>query len=47
MLNLEGFVKERDEMLMKGSIDELRKFVDEHGALYDPSFVESFLNCSE
>ena len=47
MLNLENFVKERDEMLMKGSIDELRKFVDEHGALYEPSFVESFLNCSD
>lgn len=47
MLNIEEFVKKRDEMLMKGSIDELRKFVDNNSELYEPAVVNGIMSCTD
>lgn len=35
---IEQFVKDRDEMLLKCDVEELRKFVFEHEEFYDPAF---------
>ena len=44
---LKAFVKARDEMLLKGSIDELRSFVEENRGLYDDNIVHEILDCSD
>ena len=47
MNELKAFVKARDEMLLKGSIDELRSFVEAYRGLYDENIVRGFLDCSD
>lgn len=42
--NFKAFVKERDEMLKKCSVEELRKFVNDHKKEYGPEYVERFNN---
>ena len=38
--DIEKYVKERDEMLLKGSVNELKKFIAEHETYYDLMFVD-------
>ena len=40
--NIKQYVRERDEMLKKCSIEELRKFVNEHKKHFTSEYVESF-----
>lgn len=40
---LERFVRERDEMLLKCSVEELKHFVVNHAKEYGEDFVEAFL----
>ena len=44
---LKKYVKERDEMLKKCSVAELRKFVNEHKHLYSKEYIEAFNNASD
>ena len=39
MKNIEKYVKERDEMLMKGSVAELKKFIAKYEEYYNPTVV--------
>lgn len=41
MINIDKFVKERDEMLLKRSVSELRKFVNEHTDYYESFFIRA------
>ena len=41
-MNIEKYVKQRDEMLLKCDINELRKFVRKNKGLYDKRFVKAF-----
>ena len=41
MKNIEKYVTERDEMLMKGSVAELKKFIAKHEEYYNPTFVDA------
>ena len=41
MMELEKFVKERDEMLLKRDVNELRKFVNDREGIYGRFFVAS------
>lgn len=45
--NLKRYVKERDEMLKKRDINELRKFVINHAEYYSTEFVEAFMIASD
>jgi transcriptional antiterminator len=38
--DIEKYVKERDEMLLKGSVNELKKFIAEHETYYDLMLVD-------
>ena len=38
-MDVEKFVKERDEMLLKRDVNELRKFVCEHTDYYEPFYI--------
>ena len=42
MNKIKKFVKERDKMLCRCSVDELRKFVNNNADLYGLDFVEVF-----
>lgn len=45
---LERFIRDRDEMLLKCSVEELRAFVESRaGEWYDFAFVETFLEAPE
>lgn len=44
---IKKYVKERNEMLKKCNVNELRKFVNEHKQLYSGDFVEQFINASD
>lgn len=44
---IKRFVKERDEMLLKCSVKELRKFVYEHEELYDPAYIRALHRMSD
>lgn len=44
---IKRYVKERDEMLMKCSVDELRKFVETHKEFHDPAQIAAFRRASE
>ena len=47
-MNIKKFVKERDTMLQKCSIEELRKFVRKNaGKYYDKEFAQRFENASD
>lgn len=45
--NTKKFVKERDEMLKKCDVNELRKFVSSHTDCYDPMFIARINNVSD
>lgn len=40
--NMKKFVKERNEMLLKCDVNELRKFVQNNGHLYGEEFLIAF-----
>ena len=40
-MDIKKFVKERDEMLLKRSVQELRKFTREHTEEYEPFFIQA------
>lgn len=42
MENIETYVKERDEMLLKGSVSELKKFFLKYKDCFNPMMVNSF-----
>lgn len=44
---IKKYVKERDEMLLKRSVSELRKFVKEHVIMFSPEYVENFEKASD
>lgn len=44
---LKRYVKERDEMLRKVSVPELRKFIKEHAMYFEPAFAENINNASD
>ena len=41
MENIEKYVKERDEMLLKGSVAELKKFIAKYEEYYNPMIAKS------
>ena len=41
MENIEKYVKERDEMLLKGSVAELKKFIAKYEECYNPMMVDA------
>lgn len=47
MANVDKYVKERDEMLLKCSVDELRKFAAEHKKHFNPMLVDAFARASD
>lgn len=44
---IKKYVKERDEMLKKRSVEELRKFVNSHKQYYDSAYIEAFNMASD
>lgn len=40
-IDVEKFVKERDEMLLKCDVNELRKFINEHKDCYESFFIKA------
>lgn len=40
MDNIQKYVKERDEMLLKCSVDELKTFIGKYEEYYNPMFVD-------
>lgn len=44
---IKQYVKERDEMLLKCSVDELRKFAKEHKHILGKGFVKAFRNAPD
>lgn len=45
--NVKKFVKERDEMLKKCDVNELRKFIKSHTDCYDPVLIGQICNASD
>lgn len=41
MNEIEKYAKERDEMLLKRSVAELRTFINKHAEHYDPIFIDA------
>ena len=41
MENIEKYVKERDEMLLKGSVEELKKFIAKYEEYYKPMMADA------
>lgn len=46
-ISTSAYVKERDEMLLKCDINELRKFVNKNKGLYTKQFVKAFNAASD
>lgn len=46
-MNANKYIEERDKMLLKGDINELRKFVKENEKLYTPMFVDSIARAND
>ena len=44
---IKQYVKERNHMLKKCNVSELRKFVNEHKQLYTSEYLENFNNASD
>jgi hypothetical protein len=44
---IKKYVKERDEMLMKCSVAEFRKFVETHKVFHDPAQIAAFRRASD
>lgn len=47
MNELKQYAKERDEMLLKCSVAELRKFVSKHEKFYSPMFTDAITRADE
>ena len=47
MENIEKYVKERDEMLLKGSVAELKKFVAKYKQYYSPMIANSMAKAKD
>ena len=47
MENIEKYVKERDEMLLKGSVAELKKFVKKYEQYYSPMIANSMARAKD
>ena len=43
---IKKYVKERDAMLLKRDVGELKKFVNSHKQFFDPLFISAFNNAS-
>ena len=46
-ISISAYVKERDEMLLRCDINELRKFVNKNKGLYTKQFVKAFNKASD
>ena len=46
-MNVKSYVKERDEMLLKRDVNELRKFVKKHEELYEKDYLERLGKASD
>ena len=46
-MELEKFVKERDEMLLKRDVNELRKFVNDREGIYERFFIIALNTASD
>ena len=47
MENIEKYVKERDEMLLKGSVAELKKFIAKYEEYYNPMMVDALARAKD
>ena len=47
MRKIKKYVKERDEMLKKCDVNELRKFVNAHKDYYSADYIEAFNEASD
>ena len=47
MKNIEKYVKERDEMLLKGSVAELKKFIAKYEEYYNPMMVDALARAKD
>ena len=47
MENIEKYVKERDEMLLKGSVAELEKFIAKYEEYYNPMMVDALARAED
>lgn len=47
MDNIQKYVKERDEMLLKCSVDELKKFIGKYEEYYNPMFVDAIARAKD
>ena len=47
MTDMKNYVKDRDEMLLKCSVDELRKFLGKYEKYYSPMFVDSIVRADD
>lgn len=44
---LKQYIKERDEMLMKCSVKELREFIETHKEIFDPAQIAAFRRAND
>lgn len=47
MENIEKYVKERDKMLLKGSVSELKKFIAKYEGYYNPMMVDALARAED
>ena len=47
MENIEKYVKERDEMLLKGSVAELKKFIAKYEEYYNPMMADALARAKD
>lgn len=47
MKNIEKYVKERDKMLLKGSVSELKKFIAKYEGYYNPMMVDALARAED
>lgn len=47
MENIEKYVKERDKMLLKGSVSELKKFIAKYKGYYNPMMVDALARAED
>ena len=47
MENIEKYAKERDEMLLKGSVAELKKFIAKYEEYYNPMMVDALARAKD
>jgi hypothetical protein len=45
--NIEKYAKERDEMLLKGSVAELKKFIAKYEEYYNPMMVDALARAKD